>query len=97
MYKVIINNYFFKKLIRRFYHYIHYYYKCNINQIKRYTKYDSLISIIESLISYHIIIVDFILTLSRITEEMNIIISIIYKFFKRIIFIFDKDIFSMKN
>ena len=31
IYEMIINNYFFKKFIRRFYRYIHHYYKCNIN------------------------------------------------------------------
>ena len=92
-----MNNYFFRKLIRRFHRYIHHYYKCNINQIKRYEKYDSLIFIIESLISHHTIAVDFILTLSKTTKEMNIIMLITYKFSKRIIFIFDKNIFSAEN
>ena len=92
-----MNNYFFKKLTRRLHYYIYYYYKCNINQIKRYAKYDSLTSIIESLILYYTIVVDFILTLLKTTKRMNIIMLIIYKFSKRIIFIFDKNIFSIKN
>ena len=71
-----MNNYFFKKLTRRLYRYIHYYHKCNINQIKRYVEYDSLIFIIKSLILYHIIIVDFILTLLKTTKEINTIIFI---------------------
>ena len=92
-----MNNYFFKKLTRRFYRYIHYCYKYNINQIKRYAKYDSFIFIIESSISHYIIIVNFILTLLRIIKRINIIILIICKFFKRIIFIFNKNIFSAKD
>ena len=96
-YKVITNNYFFRKLTRRLHYYIHHYYKCNINQTKRYTKYDSLTSIIEPLISHHTIAVDFILTLSKTTKGINIIMLIIYKFSKRIIFIFDKNIFSTEN
>ena len=94
---MITNNYFFRKFTRRFHYYIYHYYKCNINQIKRYIKYDLLIFIIKSLISHHIIVVDFILTLSKTIKKMNIIILIIYKFFKKIIFIFDKNIFSTKN
>ena len=92
-----MSNYFFRKLTRRLYRYIHYCYKYNINQTKRYTKYDSLTPIIESLISHHTIVADFILTLLKTTKEMNTIMSIIYKFSKRIIFIFNKNIFSAKN
>ena len=96
-YKIIINNYFFRKFIRRFHYYIYYYYECNINQIKCHAKYNSLIFIIESLILYYIIIINFILTLLKMTKKINVIISIICKFFKRIIFIFDKNIFLAKD
>ena len=92
-----MSNYFFRKFTRRLHYYIHHYHKCNINQIKRYAKYDSLTLIIEPLISHHTIAVDFILTLSKTTKEMNIIMLITYKFSKRIIFIFDKNIFSAEN
>ena len=65
--------------------------------MKRYAKYDSFTLIIESLISHHTVVVNFILRLSIMTKEINITISITYKFFKRIIFIFNKNIFSTKN
>ena len=65
--------------------------------MKCYAKYDLLIFKIKSLILYHTIIVHFILTLLKITKKINVIILIIYKIFKRIIFIFIKDIFSAKN
>ena len=91
-YKIIIFNYFFYNLINRFYCYLYYYYEYNLNQIKRYSIYKLLIFIIESLISHHTIIVDFILILFFNFNNINIIMIIIYKFFKRNIVITNKNI-----
>ena len=96
-YKMITNNYFFKKLTPRLHYYIHHYHKCNINQIKRHAKYDSFTFIIKSPISHYTIIINFILTLSKITKKMNIIILIICKFSKKKNFFFNKNTFSTKN
>ena len=47
-------------------------------------------SIESSFILFYIIIINFILTLLSFVKDFNIIIFIIYKFFKRIIIIFEK-------
>ena len=97
IYKIINNKYFFRNLIRRFYRYFYYYYKYNLNQTKRYAIYESFTFIIESLIFYYIIVANFILTLFKTINNINVIIIIIYKFLKKNIIIFDKNIYFAKN
>ena len=72
--------------------------ECQIYQIKRHLSYDSLQSILTSLISFHTIIMNFILALSSfIAANFNILLSIICKFIKRIILILDKITWSIAN
>ena len=62
-----------------------------LNQISRYKLYNSLQSIFSSVKSFHILIIDFILTFSKsLSDECDYILSITDKFSKIIIFIFDK-------
>ena len=70
--------------------YIIHCFKCLHYQIVRHISYKVLQLIIEFLILFHIVIIDFILEFSKISSDLNTIIIIIYKFFKKMKFIFDK-------
>ena len=96
-YKVIISNYFFRKLTRRLYRYIHHYYEYNLNQTKRYTTYELLILIVGPPIPHYIVTIDFILGLPVNKNNINTAISIICKFFKRNTVAVDKDTFSAEE
>ena len=96
-YKVIISNYFFRKLTRRLYRYIHYYYEYNLNQTKRHITYGLLILIVGSLIPHYTVAVDFILDLPVNKDNINAAISITYKFSKRNTVTIDKDTFSAEE
>jgi len=61
-------------------------------QIVRHASYEALQLIVEFLISFHIIIADFIFELSKISADLNAVITIICKFFKKMKFIFSKEI-----
>ena len=95
-YKVITTNFYFRKLSNRLHRYISHCHECNLNQIKRHALYDSLNFIIDSSISFHIVNFDFILTLSN-CQDMNTIMSIICKFFKKVTILSNKNIFSVEN
>ena len=69
--------------------------KCLYYQITRHMSYKALQSIVESLISFHIITADFIFKLSKISSDLNAVIIIICKFFKKMKFIFDKEIWTI--
>ena len=75
--------------------YINYCSKCELNQIKRYKFYDNIISIDKSRISFHIIIMNFIITLFMIKEDFNNLFIIINKFLNRILFIFERVIYNV--
>ena len=74
--------------------YITHCFKCLHYQIARHTSYEALQSIVESSISFHIIIIDFILRFSKISAGLNAVITIICKFFKKMKFISDKEIWT---
>ena len=66
--------------------------KCLHYQTARHVSYRALQLIVEFLISFHIMITDFILELSKISSDLNAVITIICKFFKKMKFISDKKI-----
>ena len=66
--------------------------KCLHYQTVRHVSYETLQLIVEFLISFHIVIADFILELSKISSNLNAVIIIICKFFKKMKFISDKEI-----
>src|SRR5438034_4105894 len=72
-----------KQYITHCFKYLHY-------QTVKHTLYKALQLIIEFVISFHIIITDFIFKFSKISSNLNIIITIICKFFKKMKFIFSK-------
>ena len=63
---------------------------CQIYQIRKHVSYESLQFILISAISFHIITINFILTLSIFINDYDTIMSIFCKFIKRITFVLDK-------
>ena len=83
-------SYYIRDLFRYLRDYLKYCSKCQIYQIKKHASYDSLQFILISSISFHTIIIDFILTLSVSRDELNITMSVICKFTKRLTLVVDK-------
>ena len=67
-----------------------------LNQIKRHAFYDSFTSILFSTISFHIIVMNFIVVL-LLNRDMNVLLIIICKFIKKILLIIDHDTWSATN
>ena len=72
--------------------YITHCFKCLHYQTVRHVSYKALQLIVELLISFHIMITDFILRLSKTDSDLNAVIIVICKFFKKMKFISDKEI-----
>ena len=96
-YNIIIVNYFFRRLTKKFHRYIEYCHEYNLNQTKRYSIYKLFIFIVSLSKPHHIVVTDFVLTLSTNVDNMNTIMIVIYKFFKRCTVFPDKDIYIAKN
>ena len=91
--KRLIEKLYIYNIITKLYKFIRHCFHCQLNQISRHESYDSLQSIFSSIKSFHTLIIDFILTFSKslsLSDECDYILLIIDKFFKVIIFIFDK-------
>ena len=73
--------------------YLKYCSKCQIYQTRRHQSYESLQFILISFVSFHIVIVDFVLTLSlsSSSNSFNCFMSINCKFFKRILLMLEKN------
>ena len=95
-YEIISTNFYFRKLANRFKQYIVYCRLCNLCQIKRHQLYDSFNSIVSSSMSFHTVSFDFIFILF-LKQNMNVILTIICKFFKKITIIIDKNTYMIKN
>ena len=96
--KRLIEELYIFNMITKFYKFIRHCSHCQLNQISRYKLYDSLQSIFSSVKSFHILIIDFILTFPKsLSDECDCILSMIDKFSKVIIFIFDKTIWGFKE
>lgn len=93
IYDQILISLFIKKLIQHLKTYILHCFKCKLNQTQWHTSYDllHLISILS--ISFHIIIMNFILTLSS-SNDLNNILIITDKFIKQVLLLSDKSIYS---
>ena len=76
-----------KQYITHCFKYLHY-------QIVRHMSYRALQLIVESSISFHTVITDFILRLSKTDSSLDAVITIICKFFKKMKFISDKEIWT---
>ena len=91
-YEKIATFYYIRDLIKYLKNYLKYCSKCQTYQTRRYKFYDSLQFIFISNISFHIIIIDFILTLlkSRI-DQFDCVMFVNCKYFKRIMLISSKN------
>ena len=89
-YAKIINFLYIKHLTKRFRKYIKYCKKCMKNQIMKHVSYEKLKFINIMILFFHIIIIDFIVNMSKILDEMNAIFFTIDKFCKRINFVAKK-------
>ena len=69
--------------------------KCLHYQMMRHASYRALQLIVELLISFHTVMTDFIFRLSKTSSDLNAVITIICKFFKKIKFIFSKEIWTI--
>ena len=88
-------SYYIRDLSRYLRDYLKHCSKCQMYQIKKHASYDSLQFILISSISFHTIIIDFILTLSVSRDELNITMSVICKFTKRLTLVVDKKTWSV--
>ena len=91
-YNQLMKTLFISRLARKIRHYIKYCSNYQLTQIKQYYSYKKLIFIVSSSYFSHIIIMNFILTLLK---NLNVVLIIINKFFRRILFIIDKFIYNI--
>lgn len=82
-----------KHLFKNLYIYIKHCSKCELNQIKRYKPYENMIFIDKFEISFHIIIMNFIVILFITIDDLNCLFMIIDKFFKKVLLILEKIIY----
>jgi hypothetical protein len=91
VYARISESIYIRHMIKRLRRYIHHCKFCLENQIKRHSSYDELNSIRIMTFSFHTVIIDFVMILSQISSDENVLLIIIDKFIKRVSLIFDKN------
>src|SRR5436305_5490131 len=92
VYSCIITDLYIQNLSQYLKQYITHCFKCLHYQIARYALYEALHLIVEFSISFHTVTVNFILELLKISMNLDIVMMIICKFFKKIEFILDEKI-----
>ena len=95
-YDKIAISYYIRDLFRYLKDFLKHCFKCQTYQTRRHKSYDSLQSILTSNISFHTIIIDFILTLlkSRV-DQFDCVMSINCKYFKRIMLVSSKSTWTI--
>ena len=91
IYDRIASSIYIRHLFKHFCIYIVHCSNCQLNQIKKHSVYNELISMITSAISFHIITMNFIIVLSKNKKKYNMLLTIICKFSKRILLISNKN------
>lgn len=89
----IFVSYYIRELSKYLREYLRHCSQCQIYQIKRHKFYESLQSIFTSFVSFHTLIIDFILTLLKSMKRYKIFMSISCKFIKRITLLLEKSTF----
>lgn len=89
IYKRVIVSWYIKDLIKYLKNYIEHCLQCKINET-RHKLYESFQSILSSFISFHTLIIDFVLTMSKSHIDMNCVMSVIDKYRKRITVLIEK-------
>ena len=95
LYDRIVNFIYMRHLSKHLRAYINHYPKCDLNQIKRYKSYESMILINKLRISFHIIIMNFIMAFSITKKGFDYLFTIIDKFSKRILLISKRVIYNV--
>ena len=83
----LIDNLYLSDLMKHLYDYIHHCSQCKLMQTSKHYSYKFMQFILTSLWSFHVFTINFILVLSVLLNESNIILSVINKFSKTVIFI----------
>ena len=96
IYDKLVNFVYVKHLVKRLRVYIKHCSQCQINQTKRHFFYDSLQSIDIFVVFFHIIAINFILTLS-IMNDINCAFIVTCKFNKKNLIVFNKFIWDVEN
>ena len=90
-YDRVAASFYIRKMFRQLQIYITHCSECQLNRIIRHSFYDALRFIQSPVISFHTVIINFILALSATIEsDFDAVMTIMCKFIKRIILIFDK-------
>jgi hypothetical protein len=90
-YARISESLYIRHMIKRLRRYIHHCKLCLEKQIKRHSSHEKLNSIRIMTLSFHTIIIDFVIVLSIASTKENAFLIIIDKFFKRISIVAEKD------
>ena len=93
-YNIISTNYYIRGLTKYLRDYLKHCLKYQVFQTKKHKFYDSLQSIFTSSVSFHIIIIDFVLKLFLTEENWNYLMTVTCKFIKRILLILEKTIMT---
>ncbi len=96
-FEIISRSWYIRDLIKTLRFYIRNCSQCLQIQIRRHKLWESLQFIHSSSISFHTIIMNFVLELFKIKKEMNCVLSITDKFTKRIMLISEKFTYAVEN
>ena len=96
-FEIVSKAWYIRELIKHLRNFIRHCLQCLTLQIRRHKSFNSLQLINSSLVSFHIIILNFILTLSRIHDDINTIMSITNRFTKRITMLTDKMTYNVEQ
>ena len=94
-YNRVINFVYMRYLSKHLRIYINHYLNYELNQIKRYKFYENIILINKSGISFHIIVINFIITFLIIKKDFNNVFIMIDKFSERILLILERVIYNI--
>jgi hypothetical protein len=89
-YARVSSSFYIRHMFKRLRRYIHHCKTCLEDQIKRHSSYKELNLIRTMILSFHTIIIDFIVALSS-SQDFDVILITTNKFFKRISLIVDKE------
>src|SRR5436190_9842394 len=90
VYNNIVADLYIQNFSQHLKQYITHCFKCLHYQTARHASYKALQLIIKLLISFHTVTADFIFRFSKISSDLNAVIIIICKFFKKMKFILNK-------
>ena len=90
-YEKMTSSWYIRNLIKHLNNYIKHCSICAINRTKRHKSYDSLQWVLFSSVSFHILTIDFVLILFVTHIDINNIMSMTCKFFKRVTIISEID------